>query len=111
MTRESDSEQSFNYIRSVGDWGEIDEGVNLAREEREQVEKAIFLQNFNIEKEKKYALVFGNEVYGVAQKAIELCDGTIEIPQLGTKHSLNIAVSCGVVVWDLFQKYLKTNRI
>jgi tRNA G18 (ribose-2'-O)-methylase SpoU len=58
-----------------------------------------------------YALIFGNEVKGVAQKAINLCDGAIEIPQLGTKHSLNIAVSCGVVVWDLFQKYLKTNRI
>jgi len=70
----------------------------------EQVENAVFLQNFMVEKEKKYALVFGNEVYGVSQKAIELCDGTIEIPQLGTKHSLNISVSAGIVVWDLFQK-------
>ena len=70
----------------------------------EQVENATFLQNFKVEKEKKYALVFGNEVYGVNQKAIELCDGTIEIPQLGTKHSLNISVSAGIVVWDLFQK-------
>ena len=70
----------------------------------EQVENAVFLQDFKIEKDKKYALVFGNEVYGVAQKAIELCDGTIEIPQLGTKHSLNISVSAGIVVWDLFQK-------
>jgi tRNA G18 (ribose-2'-O)-methylase SpoU len=43
-------------------------------------------------------------VYGVAQKAIELCDGTIEIPQLGSKHSLNISVSAGILVWDLFQK-------
>lgn len=70
----------------------------------EQVEKAVFLQDFNIEKGKKYALIFGNEVYGVAQKAVELCDGTIEIPQLGTKHSLNISVSTGIVVWDLFRK-------
>jgi tRNA G18 (ribose-2'-O)-methylase SpoU len=70
----------------------------------EQVENAIFLQDFETEKKKKYALVFGNEVYGVSQKAIELCDGTIEIPQLGTKHSLNISVSAGIVVWDLFQK-------
>lgn len=70
----------------------------------EQVEKATFLQDFNIEKNKKYSLVFGNEVYGVSQKAIEICDGTIEIPQLGTKHSLNISVSAGIVVWDLFQK-------
>ncbi len=70
----------------------------------EQVENSTFLQDFSIEKNKKYALVFGNEVYGVNQKAIEICDGTIEIPQLGTKHSLNIAVSAGIVVWDLFQK-------
>lgn len=72
----------------------------------EQVENSIFLQDFKTEKGKKYALVFGNEVYGVSQKAIEICDGTIEIPQLGTKHSLNISVSAGIVVWDLFQKLL-----
>ncbi|MFW0738568.1 MULTISPECIES: RNA methyltransferase [unclassified Flavobacterium] len=70
----------------------------------EQVESAIFLQDFKTEENQKYALVFGNEVYGVAQEAVALCDGCIEIPQLGTKHSLNIAVSAGIVVWDLFQK-------
>lgn len=75
----------------------------------EQVESAIFLQDFKMEKDKKYALVFGNEVFGVSQEAVALCDGCIEIPQLGTKHSLNIAVSAGIVVWDLFQK-LKWNR-
>ena len=70
----------------------------------EQVESAIFLQDFKIEKNQKYALVFGNEVYGVSQEAVAICDGCIEIPQLGTKHSLNISVSAGIVVWDLFQK-------
>jgi tRNA G18 (ribose-2'-O)-methylase SpoU len=70
----------------------------------EQVENAIFLQNFETEKNQKYAVVLGNEVFGVAQKAVEICDGTIEIPQLGTKHSLNIAVSAGIIVWDLFKK-------
>ena len=70
----------------------------------EQVESAVFLQNFTIEKDKKYALVFGNEVFGVSQEAIAVCDGCIEIPQLGTKHSLNISVSAGIVVWDLFKK-------
>jgi tRNA G18 (ribose-2'-O)-methylase SpoU len=70
----------------------------------EQVESSIFLQDFTVEKDQKYALVFGNEVYGVAQEAVAICDGCIEIPQLGTKHSLNIAVSAGIVVWDLFQK-------
>lgn len=70
----------------------------------EQVESAIFLQDFKVEKNQKYALVFGNEVYGVAQEAVAICDSCIEIPQLGTKHSLNISVSAGIVVWDLFQK-------
>ena len=70
----------------------------------EQVESAVFLQDFKVEKNQKYALIFGNEVYGVSQEAVAICDGCIEIPQLGTKHSLNISVSAGIVVWDLFQK-------
>lgn len=70
----------------------------------EQVENSIMLNDFQIEKEKKYALIFGNEVKGVSQEAIHESDGVIEIPQLGTKHSLNISVSAGIVVWDLFQK-------
>ena len=74
----------------------------------EQVENSIFLDKFQPEANKKYALVFGNEVFGVSQEAIKLCHGTIEIPQLGTKHSLNISVSAGIVIWDLFQK-IKSN--
>ncbi|PWA07664.1 RNA methyltransferase [Flavobacterium laiguense] len=74
----------------------------------EQVESSVFLQDFKVDKTQKYALIFGNEVYGVAQEAVALCDGCIEIPQLGTKHSLNISVSAGIVVWDLFKK-LKWN--
>jgi tRNA G18 (ribose-2'-O)-methylase SpoU len=70
----------------------------------EQVESAIFLQNFEITANQKYALVFGNEVFGVSQKAVESCNGCIEIPQLGTKHSLNISVSAGIVIWDIFKK-------
>ena len=71
----------------------------------EQVESAIFLQNFKVEKNKKYALVFFFFFYGVSQDAVALCDGCIEIPQLGTKHSLNISVSAGIVVWDLFKQF------
>jgi len=78
------------------------DGVNVFA--IEQVESAIYLQNFEVLKDQKYALVFGNEVFGVSQKAVELCDGAIEIPQLGTKHSLNIAVSVGIVIWDFFRK-------
>ena len=71
----------------------------------EQVQSSIFLQDFKVDKNQKYALVFGNEVYGVAQEAVALCDECIEIPQLGTKHSLNISVSAGIVVWDLFKQF------
>lgn len=71
----------------------------------EQVESSVFLQDFKVDKNKKYALIFGNEVYGVAQEAVALCDECIEIPQLGTKHSLNISVSAGIVVWDLFKQF------
>ncbi|MBT8281668.1 MAG: TrmH family RNA methyltransferase, partial [Muriicola sp.] len=51
-----------------------------------------------------YVFVFGNEVKGVSQEVVSACDGVLEIPQLGTKHSLNIAVSAGVVVWDFWTK-------
>lgn len=70
----------------------------------EQVDNAIMLQDFKVVKNKKYAFVFGNEVYGVNQKAVEICNGAIEIPQLGSKHSLNISVSAGMVVWDVFKQ-------
>lgn len=71
----------------------------------EQVENSVYLNDFKVENNKKYALVFGNEVFGVNQDAIKLCDGTIEIPQLGTKHSLNISVTTGIVIWDLFKQF------
>lgn len=70
----------------------------------EQTEHAKMLNVFTVDKTKKYALVFGNEVKGVSQDAVNHCDGVIEIPQYGTKHSLNIAVSVGVVVWDFWSK-------
>ncbi|NJW53570.1 RNA methyltransferase [Salinimicrobium oceani] len=73
----------------------------------EQAEKAVFLDAFTPQKGEKYALIFGNEVKGVQQKVVSQSDGVLEIPQLGSKHSLNIAVSAGVVLWDLFSKLTK----
>ncbi len=70
----------------------------------EQVENSIMLQDFSIDTGKKYAVVFGNEVKGVQQEVVSASDFCVEIPQFGTKHSLNISVSCGVVLWDLFKK-------
>ena len=60
------------------------------------------LDRFQAEEGTKYAIVFGNEVIGVEQSVVDMCDGAIEIPQVGTKHSLNVSVSGGVVLWDFF---------
>ena len=73
----------------------------------EQTENSTMLTNFSTKKDEKLAVIFGNEVKGVAQTAIDLSDTVIEIPQYGTKHSLNIAVSCGIVVWSIFQAMKK----
>jgi tRNA G18 (ribose-2'-O)-methylase SpoU len=73
----------------------------------EQVENSIMLPNFQPANNEKVALVFGNEVKGVKQSVVNLCDGSIEIPQYGTKHSFNISVSAGIVLWDIFQKISK----
>ncbi len=73
----------------------------------EQTDRALSLNNFEVNKDDKYAFVLGNEVKGVSQLAVSQCDGVIEIPQEGTKHSLNIAVASGLVLWDFYQKLKK----
>ena len=75
----------------------------------EQAENATMLNDFIPEPNTTYALVFGNEVKGVKQEVVSTSDLVLEIPQFGTKHSLNISVSVGVVVWDLFSK-IKANH-
>jgi len=70
----------------------------------EQAENSTMLNEFTPEQNQKYAIVMGNEVKGVQQEVVSASDFCIEIPQLGTKHSLNISVSCGVVLWDMFNK-------
>ncbi|MFB9053357.1 RNA methyltransferase [Formosa undariae] len=75
----------------------------------EQVENATMLDKFTPEVDTTYALVFGNEVKGVAQDVVSKSDMVIEIPQFGTKHSLNISVSAGVLIWDIFSKMKALN--
>ena len=70
----------------------------------EQVKGSKILSNFQPKKNKSYALIFGNEVKGVSQEVIDIIDNSIEIPQFGTKHSLNISVSVGIVLWDFYSK-------
>jgi 23S rRNA (guanosine2251-2'-O)-methyltransferase len=72
----------------------------------EQAEQSIMLQDFNVTKGQKYALIFGNEVNGVSDEVMQKIDACIEIPQFGTKHSFNIVVSAGIVLWDLFSKMI-----
>lgn len=68
----------------------------------EQVKDSVALQDFAVEEGKKYAIIFGNEVNGVDQEVVNACDVCIEIPQCGTKHSLNVSVSGGIAMWHFF---------
>ena len=70
----------------------------------EQADESTSLEEFQVSNGQKVALVFGNEVFGVEEEVVQQADGCIEIPQFGTKHSLNISVSIGVVLWDLVKK-------
>ena len=69
----------------------------------EQADESVMLQDFEAKKDGKYAVVFGNEVKGVSKEVMQVVDACIEVPQFGTKHSLNISVCVGVVVWELFK--------
>lgn len=94
------------------DWKYVDNAVdavdNLRKESYivysiEQAEGSILLNELQLDRSKKYAVVMGNEVKGVHQEVIDHSDGCIEIPQYGTKHSLNVSVTAGIVIWDFFK--------
>jgi len=76
----------------------------------EQAENSLSLESLTLEQNKKYAVIFGHEVHGVQQSVIDVSDGCIEIPQYGTKHSLNVSVTAGIVIWD-FSGRLKKEMI
>ena len=98
------------------DWSHFDtaaEAVRMLREEGyvivsvEQAEGSTQLQHFRPDPDKRYALVFGNEVRGVSQDVVDASDLCLEIPQFGTKHSLNVSVSIGIVLWNIILNNLK----
>lgn len=70
----------------------------------EQCEGSTMLNNFIPDRNKKYAVVMGNEVKGVQQSVVDMCDGCLEIPQFGTKHSMNVSVTAGMIIWDFMVK-------
>ncbi|TXG38360.1 RNA methyltransferase [Seonamhaeicola maritimus] len=96
---------AWEYVENTIDLVEKlkQEGVKVCA--IEQAENATMLNDFKPQLLTTYALVFGNEVKGVSQEVVNTSDIVVEIPQFGTKHSLNISVSCGVVIWDIFSKF------
>lgn len=92
-------ENTVDAVRELKDKGHIIIGV-------EQTENSVSADSFLngerlLERDKKYAVIFGNEVHGISQEAVDLCDWTLEIPQWGTKHSLNVSVAIGIVLYVL----------
>lgn len=77
----------------------------------EQAEGSTMLDEFTFDKEKKYAVVLGNEVKGVQQSVINACSNCIEIPQFGTKHSLNVSVTAGIIIWEFANKMSTVNQV
>ena len=94
----------WEYIEDTIELIEKLKGLKIKTIAIEQADNSTMLQDFFIDPNQKYAVVFGNEVKGVQQEVVSATDYCIEIPQFGTKHSLNISVSAGVVLWDLFKK-------
>ena len=97
------------------DWEHCPSTVDVARRLKaegwtlvgvEQTENSTMLQDFVPEEGGRYAFVFGNEVSGVAQEVMDMCDVALEIPQQGTKHSLNVSVSVGIVLWDIVRRII-----
>lgn len=71
----------------------------------EQIEGAVMLNDFKAAPDKRYAIIFGNEVEGVDQSVADVVDGAIEIPQVGIKHSLNVSVTAGILMWEMFKSF------
>lgn len=93
------SSSCINTVKELKEKGYVTVAV-------EQVEDSIKLDSLVVDKTRRYALVLGNEVKGVNQEVVDICDYSLEIPQYGTKHSLNVSVSAGLVIWE-FAKQLK----
>ena len=92
------SKDCFSIVKELNEKGYVTVAV-------EQVEDSIKLDNLDFDKDKRYALVFGNEVKGVDQDVVNLCNYSLEIPQYGTKHSLNVSVSAGLVIWEFAKQF------
>lgn len=72
----------------------------------EQVDESVMLQNVDFQQHEKVAVILGNEVFGVDDRLLPVCDGAIEIPQFGIKHSLNVTIAAGIVIWEIAKRHL-----
>lgn len=101
----AEDSMEWQYVENTVDaiTGLVKEGYKVYA--LEQTTNSIDLRNFKPWPHGRYAFVFGNELKGVSQDAINSCNGSIEVPQFGTKHSFNVSVTAGIVVWDFFVKY------
>ena len=97
------------------DWHYFDSAADAVRELQgegvyvysiEQVEGSTKLQHLSLDTSRRYAVVLGNEVKGVSQEVVDLADGCLEIPQFGTKHSLNVSVTAGIVIWEVAKQFI-----
>ncbi|RMZ50204.1 TrmH family RNA methyltransferase [Flavobacteriaceae bacterium PRS1] len=95
---------TWEYIEDTLELVERLKAKNIKIVSVEQTENATMLNDFTPQQQTTYAIVFGNEVKGVSQDVVNASNIVVEIPQFGTKHSLNISVSAGIVIWDLFSK-------
>ena len=96
-------------------WEYVEDVVELARRLQsegykvfivEQVDESMMLQDLDFRDSGKIAVILGNEVFGVDERLLPVCDGAIEIPQFGTKHSLNVTIAAGIVIWEIAKKHL-----
>ena len=108
------SKTALGATESV-DWIHYDQTVDAVRDLKargykvwavEQVDTSVSLEDFTLNPSEKIAIVLGNEVFGVDDDVLPLCDGAIEIPQNGTKHSLNVSIAGGIVIWEMFKKMI-----
>jgi len=99
---------AWEYSESVGDTCIKLKSQDYTIVAVEQTDLSVNFAEFNIQSNSKYAIIFGNEVDGVSDEALSYCSLALEIPQSGTKHSLNVSVCGGVILWDFFKKYTQS---
>ncbi len=97
---------SWRYVKSAVDAVSELKEKGYSVYAAEQTDSSIMLQDFKMQNGERIAVVFGNEVRGVDDEVLKKCDGAIEIPQFGTKHSLNVSVSAGIVIWEIARNNL-----